>query len=124
MTILDHGYHLKKVLSLRKEPEIDVMQAVPVKQVVCENIYRAVNSGMARSPVRPAWVAGAGSAGVPGVTSPAIKMAFGGEFPEGEEGGVSPLYIRAHGAKAGSPGTAVNRNMLSRGKRRPGARYI
>jgi len=43
----------QKVLALRKELEIDVMQAVPAQQVVCENIYRAVASGMARTPVRP-----------------------------------------------------------------------
>lgn len=39
-------------------------------------------------------------------------MAFGGEFPEGEEG-VSPLYIRAHGAKAGSSGAARTPVLLS-----------
>ena len=44
----------QKVLALRKEPEIDVMQAVSVQQVVCENIYRAVTSGTGRAPVRPA----------------------------------------------------------------------
>ena len=77
MTILDHGYHLKKVLALRKEPEIYVMQAVPVQQVVCENIYKALTSGMARAPVQPSWVAGACSAGTPGVSSPAIKWPSG-----------------------------------------------
>ena len=66
---------------------------------------RAGASGTARSPVRLAWVAGTGSGTSTGTTPPAIKMAFGGEFPEGEEG-VSPLYIRAHGAKAGTSGTA------------------
>ena len=88
MTILDHGYHLKKVLALRKEPEIDVMQAVSVQQVVCENIYRAVPSGLARTPVHPAWVAGTGSAGVPGFTSPAIKRPCGVNPRRGE--GQSP----------------------------------
>ena len=43
----------QKVLALRKEPEIDVMQAVSVQQVVCENIYRAVTSGTVRPPVQP-----------------------------------------------------------------------
>ena len=43
----------QKVLALRKEPEIDVMQAVSVQQVVCENIYGAVTSGSVRSPVLP-----------------------------------------------------------------------
>ena len=70
-----------------------------------ENICRAGTSGSARTPVRPAWVAGTGSGAGSGASPPAIKMAFGGEFPEGEEG-VSPLYIRAHGAKAGTSGTA------------------
>ena len=88
MTILDHGYHLKKVLALRKEPEIDVMQAVPVQQVVCENIYRAVTSGAVRSPVRPAWIAGPGSTGVPGFASPAIKRPCGVNPRRGE--GQSP----------------------------------
>ena len=71
----------------------------------CESIYRAGTSGTARAPVRLAWIAGTGSGTGTGATPPAIKMAFGGEFPEGEEG-VSPLYIRAHGAKAGTSGTA------------------
>ena len=70
-----------------------------------ENICRAGTSGAARTPVLLSCVAGAGSGSGPGTTPPAIKMAFGGEFPEGEEG-VSPLYIRAHGAKAGTSGTA------------------
>lgn len=81
MTILDHGYHLKKVLALRKEPEIDVMQAVPVQQVVCENIYRAVTPGPVRPPVRPAWIAGVGLTGAPGISSPAIKWPFGVNSP-------------------------------------------
>lgn len=88
MTILDHGYHLKKVLAIRKEPEIDVMQAVPVQQVVCENIYKAVASGMARAPVRPACIAGSGSTGVPGTASPAIKRPCGVNPRRGE--GQSP----------------------------------
>ena len=67
----------QKVLALRKEPEIDVMQAVSVQQVVCENIYRAVTSGAVRAPVRPACIAGTGSTGVPGFASPAIKRPCG-----------------------------------------------
>ena len=70
-----------------------------------ENICRAGTSGTARTPVRLACIAGSGSGTGTGAAPPAIKMAFGGEFPEGEEG-VSPLYIRAHGAKAGTSGTA------------------
>lgn len=70
-----------------------------------ENICLAGPSGPARSPVLLTWIAGAGSGTGTGAAPPAIKMAFGGEFPEGEEG-VSPLYIRAHGAKAGTSGTA------------------
>ena len=81
MTILDHGYHLKKVLALRKEPEIDVMQAVPVQQVVCENIYRAVTSGTVRAPVQPTCIAGIGLPGAPGIPSPAIKWPFGVNSP-------------------------------------------
>ena len=76
----------QKVLALRKEPEIDVMQAVPVQQVVCENIHRAVNSIMARTPVRPACFAGTGSGAGTGIPSPAIKRPCGGEFPGGKEG--------------------------------------
>ena len=71
----------QKVLALRKEPEIDVMQAVSVQQVVCENIYRAVTSGMVRTPVRPTCIAGPGSAGVPGFSSPAIKWPCGVNSP-------------------------------------------
>ena len=52
MPILDHGFHLKKVLALRKEPEIDVMQAASVQQVAYENIYKAVTSGTVLTPVR------------------------------------------------------------------------
>ena len=70
-----------------------------------ENICRAGASGSARAPVQLACTVGAGSGARAGTSPPAIKMAFGGEFPEGEEG-VSPLYIRAHGAKAGTSGTA------------------
>ena len=66
---------------------------------------KAGTSGAARAPVRLACIAGTGSGAGTGTAPPAIKMAFGGEFPEGEEG-VSPLYIRAHGAKAGTSGTA------------------
>ena len=88
MTILDHGYHLKKVLALRKEPEIDVMQAVPVQQAVRESICRAVTSGAVRAPVLPSWIAGAGSPGVPGVASPAIKRPCGVNPRRGE--GQSP----------------------------------
>lgn len=86
--MLADGGPQQKVLALRKEPEIDVMQAVPVQQVVCENIYRAVASGMARAPVRPTCFAGTGSSGVPGVTSPAIKRPFGVNPRRGE--GQSP----------------------------------
>ena len=71
----------QKVLALRKEPEIDVMQAVSVQQVVCENIYRAVTSGSVRTPVLPSWIAGVGSTGVPGITSPAIKWPCGVNSP-------------------------------------------
>ena len=78
----------QKVLALRRELETDVMQAVSVQQVVCENIYRAVASGVARSPVRPAWIAGTGSTGVPGITSPAIKRPCGVNPRRGE--GQSP----------------------------------
>ena len=85
MTILDHGYHLKKVLALRKEPEIDVMQAVLQPHPECESICRAGASGKARTPVLLSWFAGSGSGASTGPTSPAIKMAFGGEFPEGED---------------------------------------
>ena len=78
----------QKVLALRKEPEMDVMQAVPVQQVVCENIYRAVTSGMARAPVRPTWIAGTGSGSGPGISSPAIKRPCGVNPRRGE--GQSP----------------------------------
>ena len=71
----------QKVLALRKEPEIDVMQAVPMQQAVCENIYRAVTSGSVRAPVRPPWIAGVGSPGVPGISSPAIKRPCGVNSP-------------------------------------------
>ena len=71
----------QKVLALRKEPEIDVMQAASVQQVVCENIYRAVPSGSVRSPVLPSCIAGTGSAGVPGFSSPAIKRPCGVNSP-------------------------------------------
>ena len=81
MQTLADGGPRQKVLALRKEPEIDVMQAAPVQQAVCENIYRAVSSGMARTPVRPSCIAGTGSAGVPGFTSPAIKWPFGVNSP-------------------------------------------
>ena len=70
-----------------------------------ENICRAGPSGTARAPVLLSCIAGPGSGAGAGTAPPAIKMDFGGEFPEGEEG-ISPLYIRAHGAKAGTSGTA------------------
>ena len=78
----------QKVLALRKEPEIDVMLAVSVQQVVCENIYRAVSSGAVRAPVLPAWVAGPGSGAGSGATSPAIKRPCGVNPRRGE--GQSP----------------------------------
>ena len=78
----------QKVLALRKEPEIDVMRAVPVQQAVRESIYKAVTSGLVRTPVLPAWVAGPGSTGVPGFPSPAIKRPCGVNPRRGE--GQSP----------------------------------
>ena len=78
----------QKVLALRKEPEIDVMRAVPVQQAVRESIYKAVPSGLVRTPVLPAWIAGTGSTGVPGVSSPAIKRPCGVNPRRGE--GQSP----------------------------------
>ena len=102
MTILDHGYHLKKVLALRKEPEINVLQAVPVQQVVCENIYRAVASGMARTPALPSWTAGTGSGTGTGTSCRAIKMAFRGRIsPEGKEG-TSPQINKDSRRKGGN----------------------
>ena len=86
-TLADGGLP-QKVRVLRKEPEIDVMQAVPMQQVVCENIYRAVASGSVRAPVRPACFAGSGSTGVPGIASPAIKRPCGVNPRRGE--GQSP----------------------------------
>ena len=74
----------QKVLALRKEPEIGVMREVPVQQAVCENMYRAVTSGTVRTPVRPSWIAGPGSAGVPGLASPAIKRPCGVNPRRGE----------------------------------------
>ena len=58
---------------------------------------RAGTSGTARTAVLLTCIAGAGSGTGSGAAPPAIKMAFGGEFPEGEEG-VSP-YIRTRGAR-------------------------
>ena len=78
----------QKVRVLRKEPEIDVMQAVSVQQVVCENVYRAVPSGLARTPVLPTCIAGTGSGAGAGFTSPAIKRPCGVNPRRGE--GQSP----------------------------------
>ena len=94
-TLADGGLP-QKVLALRRELEIDVMQAVSVQQVVCENIYRAGTSGPVRTPVRPSWIAGSGSAGVPGTASPAIKWPSGVNPRRGE--GRQPL-IRTCGAR-------------------------
>ena len=74
----------QKVLALRKEPEIDVMQAVPMQQVVCENIYRAVSSGTVRTSVQPACFAGSGSGAGTGTASPAIKRPCGVNPRRGE----------------------------------------
>ena len=41
----------QKVLALRKEPEIDVMQAVSMQQVEHESIYKAGTSGVVRARV-------------------------------------------------------------------------
>ena len=71
----------QKVLALRKALAIDVMRAVPIQQVEHESIFRAVTSGVARAPVRPSWLAGFGSPGVPGVASPAIKWPCGVNSP-------------------------------------------
>ena len=78
----------QKVLALRRELETGVMQAVSSQQVVRENIYRAVSSGTVRTPVLPSCLAGAGLAGVPGITSPAIKRPCGVNPRRGE--GQSP----------------------------------
>ena len=78
----------QKVLALRREPEIDVMQAVLVQQVACENIYRAVSSGTVRTPDPPTWIAGPGSGAGTGSTSPAIKRPCGVNPRRGE--GQSP----------------------------------
>lgn len=78
----------QKVLALRKEPEINVMQAASVQQVVCENIYRAVASGTVRAPVLPACIAGSGSGAGAGAASPAIKRPCGVNPRRGE--GQSP----------------------------------
>ena len=83
-TLADGGLP-QKVLALRREPEIGVMREVPVQQAVRESICRAVTSGMVRTPVQPTWLAGAGSTGVPGITSPAIKRPCGVN-PRREEG--------------------------------------
>ena len=87
----------QKVLALRKEPEIDVMQAVPVQQVVCENIYRAGASGLVRARVRRACIAGAGLVTGAGFACRAIKRPVGVNFPEGKRG--CPLIVRTHSAR-------------------------
>lgn len=74
------------------------MQAASVQQVVCENIYRAVASGMARTRALRSCIAGAAFRLPGGTSSPAIDPeVVGGEFSEGKEG-ISPKYMRSHGA--------------------------
>ena len=74
----------RKALALRREPGIGVMRAALMQQPVRENIYRAVASGLVRPPVRPSCIAGAGSSGAPGISSPAIKRPCGVNPRRGE----------------------------------------
>lgn len=89
MLILAHGFHLQKVRQIHKDSQICYTLAVKL-HLECENIYKAVVSGIGRLLARRSWIAGAGLAGRTGITSAAIKKrSLGGEFPLGKRG--SPL---------------------------------
>lgn len=89
MLIPAHGGPQRREAEALRELAIACMQEDPEQHPEFESICRVGTSGSGRAPVRRPWAAGPGSGTGPGTTSPAIKMAYGGEFPVGEEG-VSP----------------------------------
>ena len=72
MLILAHGFHLQKVRQIHKASQIWYTLVVKL-HLECENIYKAVFSGMGRLPARRACIAGTGLTGRPGIPSAAIK---------------------------------------------------
>ena len=86
MMIPAHGGPQRRAVEVPRELEIVCMQEDPEQHPEHESICRVGSSGPGRAPVRRVWTAGAGSGTGAGTASRAIKMAYGGEFPVGEEG--------------------------------------
>ena len=80
------GGRQQRAVEALRELAIACMQEDPEQHPERESICRVVASGTGWAPVRRACSAGAGSGAGTGTTSRAIKMAYGGEFPVGEEG--------------------------------------
>ena len=71
MLILAHGFHLQKVRPIHKASQTCYTLVVKL-HLECENIYKAVFSGVGRLLARRACFAGTGLAGRPGITSAEI----------------------------------------------------
>ena len=80
-----HGGHLRKGVAQRKAYVIDIIQE-DRGQIRCVSICRVAISGTVRLPGWAAWTCATRFRTGTGSTSPAIKTAFGGEFPGGKEG--------------------------------------
>ena len=72
MLILAYGFRLQKVRQIHKASQICYMLAVKL-HLECENIYKAVISGMGRVLALRACLAGTGLSGRTGISSAAIK---------------------------------------------------
>ena len=72
MLILAHGFHLQKVRQIHKASQICYTLVVKL-HLECENIYKAVLSGLGRLLARRSCFAGPGLAGRIGIASAAIK---------------------------------------------------
>ena len=93
-----HGIRLLRDQGSRRAWATDAMLADQLPLRECANGFRAVISGLARTRALRAWFAGAAFRMPGGTASPAIDPeVVGGEFSEGKEG-ISPKYMRSHGA--------------------------
>ena len=71
--IPDRGIRRRKDQVPLRDVVTEYTQEVLVQRLDYVSIYRAGSSGAARTPVRSAWLAGAGSGTGAGVAPPAIK---------------------------------------------------
>ena len=77
MLILAHGFHLQKVRPIHKASQTCYTLVVKL-HLECENIYKAVISGIGRLLALRACLAGPGLPGRAGIASAAIKKRSSG----------------------------------------------